>query len=85
MDPFRTVTFSPQPIVTFGNAVLVPRGGLFEAGIGGTHRNYDLSPDGKRILGVIAAQTTQEALAPTIQIVVNWSEELKRLTSGAAK
>ena len=61
------------------NFVMVPRGGLFEGGIGEDRRACGLSPDGKRILGIIAAQTTREALAPTIQVVLNWQEELKRL------
>jgi serine/threonine-protein kinase len=77
MDSFRVVTFSTQPTVTFGNPVVVPRGGLFEYGIGQGGRLWDLSPDGKRILGIIAAQTTQQALAPTMQVVLNWQEELK--------
>jgi hypothetical protein len=29
------------------------------------------------MLGIIAAQTPREALAPTIQVVTNWFEELK--------
>ena len=76
MDQFRAVTFLTQPVVTFGNAVPVPRGGLFEIE-GSSRRQYDLSPDGKRILGAIAAPTARQALAPTIQVVINWSEELK--------
>jgi Tol biopolymer transport system component len=75
LDSFHAVGFSTQPTVTFGNPFPVPRGRLF-GGIGGP-RPYDLSPDGQRILGVIVAQTTQQAIAPTIQVVVNWAEELK--------
>lgn len=76
------VAFSTKPTVMFGNPAphsfsLWPRGGLHEGGIGEDRRAYDLSPDGKRILGTIAAQTTQQALAPTIQVVLNWGEELK--------
>jgi serine/threonine-protein kinase len=74
-DQVGIVTFSTQPTVTFGNAVLMARGGL--ADTLGVRRTHDLSPDGKRILGIIAAQTMQQALAPTIQVVLNWSEELK--------
>jgi Tol biopolymer transport system component len=75
LDRFQVVTFSTQPTVTFGNAVPVPRGGVLQAQ--NFRRMYDLSPDGRRILGIIAGQTTQEALAPTIQVVLNWSEELE--------
>jgi hypothetical protein len=74
-DQFRAVTFSTQPAVRFSNPVLMPRGGLY--GFSRLRRNYDLSPDGQRMLGIIAAQTPREALAPTIQVILNWSEELK--------
>jgi hypothetical protein len=73
-DQFRAVTFSTQPAVAFGKAALVPRGGLFTF-FGDRHT--DLSPDGQRILGVIAERTPRDALAPTIQVILNWSEELK--------
>ena len=74
-DSFHAVGFSTQPAVTFGNPVPVPRGRFREWYSG--PRDYDLSPDGQRILGVIVAPTTREALAPTIQVVLDWSEELK--------
>jgi hypothetical protein len=77
LDRFRTVTFSTQPAVTFGQRVLVPASGLIGANGEWFRRDYDLSPDGKRIIGTIAAQTTRDALAPTIQVVLNWAEELK--------
>jgi serine/threonine-protein kinase len=74
LDQFGVVTFSTQPAVTFGNAVLMPRGGLVDPR--GATRAHDLSRDGQRILGSVAAQTMQQALAPTIQVVLNWTEEL---------
>lgn len=76
LDQLRAVTFSTQPTVTFGNAVQVPSGGLQGITPVNFRREYDLSPDGKRILGVIAAQATQQALAPTIQVVLNWQSAL---------
>jgi serine/threonine-protein kinase len=79
-DNFRTVTFSTEPTVAFGTAPLVPKGRIFEPpGSGMDRRIYDLSPDGKRILGQIMAPTIEQALAPTIEVVLNWQEELKRL------
>jgi serine/threonine-protein kinase len=75
LDQFGVVTFSTQPTVTFGKEVLMARGGLVEAR--GFTRAHDLSADGKRIIGSVGAQTMQQALAPTIQVVLNWSEELK--------
>jgi Tol biopolymer transport system component len=78
LDQLRAVTVSTQPTVTFGNPVLMFRGGLQAVpSPNDVRRGYDLSPDGGRILGVVAAQTPQQALAPTIQVVTNWFEELK--------
>jgi Tol biopolymer transport system component len=76
VDQFRAVTFSTQPAVRFGNTVLMSRGGLY-GGADGGRTGFDLSPDGQRMLGIIAAQTPREALAPTIEVVTNWFEELK--------
>ena len=42
---------------------------------------YDVSPDGKRFLMIKAAQTTGTASTPPqLVVVLNWFEELKRLT-----
>ena len=42
---------------------------------------YDVSPDGKRFLMIKAAQPTGAASAPPqLVVVLNWFEELKRLT-----
>jgi hypothetical protein len=66
-----------RPTFTFGNPVPVPRrfvdrGPAFE-------RNNDITLDGKRFLGVVAAgQNAASAVAaPQIQVVLNWFEELK--------
>jgi hypothetical protein len=65
LDSFHAVSFSTQPAVTFGNPIPVPKGRVRDtAGYG--PRPYDLSPDGQRILGIITAPTTREAIAPTI-------------------
>ena len=73
------VGVTTRPTFTFGNPVPVPRpfvvrGAAFE-------RNYDITRDGKRFLGVVpAGQTASGApAAPQIQVVLNWTEELKRL------
>jgi serine/threonine protein kinase/Tol biopolymer transport system component len=72
------VSITARPTFTFGNPVPVPRpflerGPVFE-------RNYDITLDGKRFLGVVAAgQNTASGApaAPQIQVVLNWTEELK--------
>ena len=43
-------------------------------------RPWDLSPDGAHILGFLEGTAPQQAAsAPTIQVVLNWFQELKRL------
>ena len=71
-------TITTRPTFAFSTAVSVPRGGAITTVPG--QRNYDLSPDG-RMLGVVAAEQTQSAGSPPpqIQVVLNWTEELKRL------
>jgi hypothetical protein len=76
IDQFRVVTFSAQPSVSFGAAAVVPTGGLWRIADGGP-RQFDLSSDGQHMLGLLAAPTKQQALAPTIQVVLNWFDELK--------
>jgi hypothetical protein len=72
------VSVTTRPAFTFGNPVPVPshfadRGPTIE-------RNNDITPDGKRFLGVVAtgsAAASGAAAAPQIQVVLNWFEELK--------
>lgn len=69
------VTVSTQPAFTFTNPAPAPR--AFQDGVGDTVRTFDVTPDG-RILGVIAAgQTAGAAATSQIQVVLNWTEELK--------
>jgi hypothetical protein len=43
-------------------------------------RQYDITPDGKRFIGVVAAGESPgvTAGASQIQVVLNWLEELKQ-------
>jgi hypothetical protein len=74
-----------QPTLMFGPAVSVPSGDFV---VGGglnnsiSLRNYSMVPDGKRI-GIVRAATRSEPPPPDIiQVVLNWSDELKqRLTA----
>ena len=57
--------------------------GRYYAGVGGgaaPGRTYDVSPDGQRFLMVKeGAEADQAAAPPSIVVVQNWLEELKRL------
>jgi Tol biopolymer transport system component len=51
--------------------------GNYEFSLVGTGRNYDISTDGKRFL-MIKPANEQRTAAPTINLVINWFEELRR-------
>jgi Tol biopolymer transport system component len=77
-DGLSAVSVTTRPTFAFGNPeTAVPRAGLPLNPF--TERNYDVTPDGKRIIGVVdVAQPGSSASAPQIQIVLNWLEELKK-------
>jgi len=72
-------TITAEPSFAFSAPVLISRGGAITTGPA-AWRNYDTMPDG-RILGVVTAGQTlsTSATRPQIQVVLNWTEELKRL------
>jgi len=69
------VSFEAQPAVTFGKPVRLSKGG-FSTAIPAAVRTFDLMPDGKHFLGVAAGGGAQGP--PSIQVVLNWFEELKQ-------
>jgi serine/threonine protein kinase len=77
-NQYVVVSVTTRPTFTFGNPVPVTtghseRGPTFEL-------NNDITPDGKRFLGVLAAGQNGgpgATAAPQIQVVLNWFEELK--------
>ena len=77
-NDFVAVSVTTRPTFTFGNPVSVPRPFLDRGP--GFERNYDITLDGKRFLGVVAAgqsSTSGAPTAPQIRVVLNWFEELK--------
>ena len=74
---FATINVTTQPSFTFNAPT--PMHGPGGQGPPNVPRNYDLSPDGKRFIGFVAADTTQSgSSASQIQVVLNWQEELKQ-------
>lgn len=66
-----------QPTVSFGNPRPVSIGTYVSRGV--FEREYDITPDGKRFIGVVVpAGQSGSAGTPQINVVVNWFEELKR-------
>jgi hypothetical protein len=74
-----SVSIQPGPAFTFGNATRLLDATAFAnlGGLGLVGRNYDVSPDGQRFLMIKVAEQPQ--IAPRINVVLNWNEELKRL------
>jgi len=80
----RIVGVPVQAGATFGvgNPVEVTADGpLSSSNIGALGRSYDISPDDKRFLVILNAARADEARPPQLNVVLNWSEELKRLVS----
>ena len=74
---FVAVSVTTRPTFTFGNPVPVSR---FFSDRPAFERDTDITLDGKRFLGVVAAGQNAAAgapAAPQIQVVLNWTEELK--------
>jgi eukaryotic-like serine/threonine-protein kinase len=54
--------------------------GRYEIGAAQSGRTYDISPDGQRFLMIkVDAGSDETATPPSIVVVQNWHEELKRL------
>ncbi len=75
---FRLVVsgITTKPSFTFASPGELPQGNFLQSP---SERNFDVMPDGKRFVGVIAADQTQSGSTGTqqIQVVENWFEELK--------
>jgi eukaryotic-like serine/threonine-protein kinase len=71
----EVVRVMTQPTVSFGNPRPVSIGTLVSRGV--FEREYDITPDGKRFIGVLPVGQPGSAGTPQINVVVNWFEELK--------
>jgi serine/threonine-protein kinase len=71
---FYSVSITTQPNIKAGNPVTLPNG-MFGASRR-SERNFDVTPDGKRFIGIVPAGQTLST-APQIEVVLNWMEELK--------
>jgi serine/threonine-protein kinase len=78
-EALMTVPISAGASFAYGNPRLVLKGPYIGNAQGG--RAYDVSPDGRRFLMLKQAPTSGDAsepARPTITVVLNWFEELKR-------
>ena len=74
----RSVDIATQPAFAFSNEQTLPIDGFVVVGY---YRDYDITPDGERLVMVFPADRTEsgEAARPQIIVVQNWFEELRRL------
>jgi serine/threonine-protein kinase len=77
-NEFAVVRVTTQPSFSVGKAELLPRSVFLEGGPGAI-RSLDVLPDGRFIGIVDAAAESGDITAPRINVVLNWTEELKRL------
>jgi WD40-like Beta Propeller Repeat. len=78
---FEAVSVTTQPTFAFGNPVAVPQ--PFQLGPSSARRPYDITPGGK-FVGLIPAGQTEffTPIAPQIQVVLNWLEDVKARVPG---
>ena len=75
---FEAVTITTTPTFAFGNAVRVPR--PFQPGAPNERTLYDVTPSGKFVGLMLPGQAGSFTRANSeIQVVLNWTDELKRL------
>jgi serine/threonine protein kinase/Tol biopolymer transport system component len=78
--PIQVVRVTLRPSFEFGNPETVPAGAeLPFTPLPFPERQYDITPDGKRFIGVVPAGESQggTAGARQIQVVLNWFRELQ--------
>jgi serine/threonine-protein kinase len=73
------VKITTRPNFAFSDVIPVSQGELVNAASANFPRNADIAPDGK-LIGLIDADTSKSGapIAPQIQIVLNWLQELKQ-------
>jgi hypothetical protein len=65
----------------FGSPVQIPR--PLQSGGMTAVRAYDILPDGKRVIGLVASDPDKAGVAAQVQVVLNWAEKLKKLVPAA--
>jgi hypothetical protein len=75
---FGSVSVATKPSPSFGSPVRATRAGFITASPSGG-RPYDVLPDGKHFIGVVAAGQAQTgATTGQIHVVLNWFEDVKQ-------
>jgi eukaryotic-like serine/threonine-protein kinase len=75
-DKMMVTAVETQPVFAASRPKLLFEG-HYETGIGPFEAGYDVSPDGQKFLMIKASE--QEPAATQLNVVLNWSDELRRL------
>ncbi|HKF58523.1 MAG TPA: hypothetical protein VKJ45_23990, partial [Blastocatellia bacterium] len=75
-DKMMVTAVETTPVFTAAKPRLLFEG-HYETGFSAFERNYDLSSDGQRFLMIKPGE--QESAATQLNVVLNWSDELRRL------
>jgi hypothetical protein len=75
-DKMMATAVETNPVFAAGKPKLLFEG-HYETGIGAFEPDYDVSPDGQRFLMIKASE--QESAPTQLNVVLNWSDELRRL------
>ena len=69
----RSVDVVTEPDFAFRNEQTLPTDGFT---VGALYRDYDITPDGERLIMVFPADQTGDASPPQINMILNWFQEL---------
>jgi Tol biopolymer transport system component len=72
---FVASEITATPGFAFSPATLLPA--RFQLDSPNVERSFDITPDGKRFVGLIDATLSGASTEPPIQVVVNWFDELR--------
>jgi len=73
----RAVAVTTEPSFAFGNPAPIPSPTYWLDTVNDAARQYDVTADGQRFVGRIAANSGAIDASAEIQVVLNWFEELK--------
>ena len=75
---FSVVSVVTRPSFAVGNTTALRSAGAARERGPGFPRDSDILPDGNRVVGVVNPNITESASAAVINVVLNWTEELKQ-------
>ena len=79
-DRVFAASVSTEPRLSVGKPVQLFQGPYYVASTGSPRPQYDVAPDGRRLLMLLPSSATASSVArPRLVVVQNWFDEVKRL------